>query len=187
MDNETSAQIWQSNGALEILLSTLMRVERGTAALLAKDGSLIAQIKAFVAEHFEPLAAAGFQGQVEDEVSQETLNKGAAMGLAIGNLAATLSCDLRTANVMAAVDLEAAVDQFLVLHLSERVVESIDRISVSAKLTIAQAILGVPDFAGSREEKAISELFDWRNAFAHGKLPGFKKNLSLRMLHLKTL
>src|SRR5207249_10409913 len=63
--------VWRSNGALEILLSALLRVEQRTAALLARDDSIIARAKAFVAKHFEPLAAAGFEGRPEEVLSAE--------------------------------------------------------------------------------------------------------------------
>ncbi len=182
------SQIWQSNGAIEILFSTLIRVEQQANALLAKDSSAIAWMKEFVAQHIEPLDAADFKGNLEDVLDPKLLTETNNQVVAIFNLVAGISCDIRTANLMAAIDLEATVNQFLVMHLTEPVVESVDRLSIIGKLIIAHSILGLTSFEieEPKIQQAISALFDWRNAFAHGKLPGFKKNLSLKKLHLKT-
>src|SRR5207247_5447289 len=112
----------------------LLRVKQRTAALLVRDDSIIARAKAFVAKHFEPLAAAGFEGRPEEVLSAEERAELSQLSALILNGVALLTCDIRTANLMAAIDLEAEVNQFLFLHLSEPVVDHIDRDRKSTRL-----------------------------------------------------
>ncbi|HET8626927.1 MAG TPA: hypothetical protein VFL91_05890 [Thermomicrobiales bacterium] len=184
-DSSQEGRIWQSNGALEILLLTLGRVDNSTRILLAKDDSIIARGKALIAKYIEPLVVEGYKGRLEDKLSVQEQTELLRLNFEILNWVATLSSDVRTANLMAAIDLEAAVNQFLCLHLDESVVDHIDRLSVVAKLEIAHAVLGKPKFKGSGEQGSVKRLFDWRDAFVHGKLPGISTNRALKDIHLR--
>jgi hypothetical protein len=179
--------IWQSNGALEMLFFALVRVEAGTRQLLAADDSAIVKIKDFVAENIEPLAVAQSEGDPEAVLPEDKVDELVQLQAPLFTMIAGLSGDIRTANLMAAIDLEASVNQFLYLHLAEQVVDAIDRLSIQAKLEIAHSTLGQGPFKATSAYEGVTSLFSWRDAFAHGKLPGVSTKKSLGDIHLRRI
>jgi hypothetical protein len=85
------------------------------------------------------------------------------------NLEHKLKCSARTANIMAAIDLEASVNMFCFFNLGEITTDAIENLPLPGKLTVIHRVLGLSDFKGTKPYEAVRSLVNWRNAFAHGK------------------
>lgn len=84
-------------------------------------------------------------------------------------LEADLRCCIRSAILMAIIELESTVNMFCYFNLGETVTDAIENISLGAKIEIAHRALALPDFKGTHQHRATRTLLNWRNAFAHGK------------------
>ena len=80
-----------------------------------------------------------------------------------------LACSTRTAILMAAIDVEACINRFCYYNLGEATTEAIERLHPISKLTVIHKVLGLGDFKGTTWYEAVKALYNWRNAFAHGK------------------
>ena len=95
-----------------------------------------------------------------------------------------LSCDCRTAILMAAIDIESEVNRFLFFNIGEETTNTIERLTVEAKLQVAHGVLNLPAFKGTKPHQAVVEIAKWRDKFAHGKIPDMPGR-DLRSIHLQ--
>jgi hypothetical protein len=166
---------WRSNGAIFIVLKSLADVERILNKMLREQRIVDSKLDVFYAKY--PL-------ETESSKSDEVMEEFGDICEKLWDLESNLSCSTRTAILMAIIELESTVNMFCYFNLGEIVTDSIENLSLAAKLEVAHRVLGLPEFKGTHQHRAIRTLLNWRNAFAHGKCTDMPSG-SIRDNHLK--
>lgn len=172
--NEYTGPYWRSNGAIFIVLKSLNEAERILNAMLRESR--------IVDKKLEPF----FEKYPDEEAfdSEEVLEEFSDIYERLAGLERDLSSYTRTAILMSIVDLESTVNRFCYFNLGEVTTDSIERLSLSEKLEVAHAVLGLSSFKGNRCYQAMRALVNWRNAFVHGKCTDMPYN-TIKENHLK--
>jgi hypothetical protein len=92
------------------------------------------------------------------------------------SLESDLSCYSRTAILMATIDLESTINQFCYFNLGDATANSIEGLNLIEKIEVTHAVLGLSSFKGTHVYRALHNLVNWRNAFAHGKCTDIPRN-----------
>jgi hypothetical protein len=151
---------WRNNGATDILMELLDEIVQ-TFKLLFEEGRILAKELTAHETDKEYLYCLNMYGNTPDGGKDPRGN--------FWNLDNRLERFARTATIIAAIDLEASVNEFCFYNLGEVATESIERLSLVGKLEVIHKVLGLTYFKGTSQYAAVRSLVKWRNAFVHGK------------------
>lgn len=175
-DDTYQGPYWRSNGAIFIVLKSLAEVERVLASMLREQRIVDGKLEVFFAK---------YPDETNPLDSEEAMQEFGDICERLWDIQSNLSCSTRTAILMSIIELESTINKFCYFNLGETVTDSIEGLSLTAKLEVAHRVLALPEFKGTHQHRAIRALVNWRNAFAHGKCTDMPHN-SIRDNHLTT-
>lgn len=149
---------WSGNGAIHIVLKSLNEVEITLERLIKESRVLNLKLQPHGLQY--PRDARKVKERFEWDVFRLH-----------DELTVELGHCVITAILMAAIELENEVNYLLYRDISEVVGEALESLSLEKKLEAAHRILGQPQFKGTAQQEAVTQLVRWRNKFAHGKQP----------------
>ena len=166
---------WRSNGAIFIVIKSLAEAEQVLNKMLREQRVVDSKLVVFYAK---------YPPETDAAESDEAMEEFGDICERLWELEADLRCCIRTAILMAIIELESTVNMFCYFNLGETVTDTIEGLSLTAKIEVAHRALALPDFKGTHQHRAVRTLLNWRNAFAHGKCTDMPVG-SIRDNHLK--
>ncbi len=174
-ENTYQGPFWRSNGAIFIVLKSLAETEQVLNKMFREQRIVDSKLNMFYAK---------YPPGTDESDSEEAMEEFGDICERLWELEADLRCCIRTAILMAIIELESMVNMFCYFNLGETVTDATENLSLGAKIEVAHRVLALPDFKGTHQHRAVRMLLNWRNAFAHGKCTDMPIG-SIRENHLK--
>lgn len=164
---------WRSTGAIFVLSFALQEIARLLPRLQKLEQKTDGLLNDFFQRHPEE-----FESQTED-IQSEFSN----ICDPLWQLETRVKCQTDVSILMAAIESEDSVNQFLVFNLHKEISENVERLGLLEKLLLATAAVSGKSIRGTRVHEGAKALTTWRNAFAHGHCVD-RPTKSLRHNHL---
>jgi hypothetical protein len=174
-DKEVDGPYWRTNGAIMIVQKSLSEVVRVLASMLREQRIVDKKLGPYFDKY--PDDPDSYTDEAADDEFGEICDR-------LWWIESDLSCQTRTAILMATIDLESTINRFCYYNVGETTAESIERLSLTEKLEVIHAVLHLNSFKGTHQYQAVRKLVNWRNAYAHGKCTDMPHN-TIKENHLK--
>jgi hypothetical protein len=147
------------NSAILITLKSLTEVVRILELMLKEERSVSERLERFLGRYANPT------------ISEQSMQEFRFICERLWNFETMLSCSVRTALLMATLDIETTILRFCTYNLGEAATEAIKPLSLEAKLEVAHRALGIPEeFRDTPQCHALHELMAWRDTFKWGSV-----------------